>query len=156
MVLTENGSLQSSYQEYDKRVVGIVSGASGYKPGIILDRQEQEQKNKNRLPISLMGKVYCKVDARYSSIEIGDLLTTSSTKCYAMKAEESLEGFWSSDWKGIRFNKRRDRNDTCISYITIETFFSKCSRDTQKMGASFKNDVWQWFIGINFVLSFIP
>ena len=93
MVLTENGSLRSSYQEYDKRVVGIVSGASGYKPGIILDRQEQEQKNKNRVPISLMGKVYCKVDARYSSIEVGDLLTTSSTKCYAMKAENPLKAF---------------------------------------------------------------
>ena len=68
MVLTENGSLQSSYQEYDKKVAGIVSGASGYKPAIVLDRQEQSQnkKNKDRLPIALMGKVYCKVDARHS------------------------------------------------------------------------------------------
>jgi hypothetical protein len=97
MVLTENGSLQSSYQEYDKKVAGIVSGARGYKPGIILDRQQiQEQsqnKNKDRLPIALMGKVYCKVDARHSSIEIGDLLTTSSMKGYAMKAEDPLKAF---------------------------------------------------------------
>ena len=95
MVLTENGSLQSSYQEYDKKVAGIVSGASGYKPGIILDRQELDQNNKNkdRRPIALMGKVYCKVDARHSSIEIGDLLTTSSTKGYAMKAEDPLKAF---------------------------------------------------------------
>ena len=40
-----------------------------------------------------MGKVYCKVDARQSSIEIGDLLTTSSTKGYAMKAEDPMKAF---------------------------------------------------------------
>jgi hypothetical protein len=95
MILTENGSLQSSYQQYDKKVAGIVSGASGYKPAIVLDRQDQSQnqKNKERLPIALMGKVYCKVDARHSSIEIGDLLTTSSTKGYAMKAEDPMKAF---------------------------------------------------------------
>lgn len=96
MVLTENGSLQSSYQEYDKKVAGIVSGARGYKPAIVLDRQGQQgesQNNKDRLPIALMGKVYCKVDASHSSIEIGDLLTTSSTKGYAMKVEDPMKGF---------------------------------------------------------------
>jgi hypothetical protein len=92
MVLTENGSLQSSYEEYDKKVAGIVSGASGYKPAIILDRQNQNN-NDRRLPIALMGKVYCKVDARHSSIEIGDLLTTSSTKGYAMKAKDPMRAF---------------------------------------------------------------
>ena len=92
MVLNELGSLQPSYQEYDKKVAGIVSGASGYKPAIVLDRQ-QSQNNKGRLPVALMGKTYCKVDARHCSIEIGDLLTTSSTKGYAMKAEEPMKAF---------------------------------------------------------------
>ena len=78
IVLTENGSFQQSYQEYDKKVAGIISGASGYKPAIVLDRQEVQHQNtttnnehKSRLPIALMGKVYCKVDARHSSIEVG-------------------------------------------------------------------------------------
>lgn len=98
MVLTENGSLRSSYQEYDKKVAGIISGASGYKPAIVLDRQysepqPQNQKNKIRLPVALMGKVYCKVDARYSSIEIGDLLTTSSIRGCAMKADDQVKAF---------------------------------------------------------------
>ena len=73
----------------------IVSGASGYKPAIVLDRQgvqDQNKTTKTRLPIALMGKVYCKVDAR-SSIEIGDLLTTSSTKGHAMKAQEPTKAF---------------------------------------------------------------
>jgi hypothetical protein len=108
MVLTENGSLQSSYQEYDKKVAGIVSGAGGYKPALVLARQDQEQqerlekkKNKDRLPIDLMGKIYCKVDVRHSSIEIGDLLTTSSTKDYAMKVENPMKAFGSVIGKAL-------------------------------------------------------
>jgi len=40
-----------------------------------------------------MGKVYCKVDAQYSPIEIGDLLTTSATPGHAMKALDHLKAF---------------------------------------------------------------
>jgi hypothetical protein len=87
--------MQPSYREYDKKVTGIISGASGYKPAIVLDRRQQQQgqNNKDRLPIALMGKVYCKVDARHSSIEMGDLLTTSSTKGYTMKGEDPMKAF---------------------------------------------------------------
>jgi hypothetical protein len=92
MVLNKMGSLQPSYQEYDRKVAGIISGATGYKPAIVLDRQ-QPPKYSDRLPISLMGKTYCKVDANHSPIEIGDLLTTSSTKGYAMKADDPAKSF---------------------------------------------------------------
>src|SRR4030095_13789050 len=92
MVLTENGSLQSCYQEYDKKVAGIVSGGNEYKPAIVLDRREQKN-SKSRLPIALMGKVYCKVDARRASIETGDLLTTSSMKGHAMRAQDPIKAF---------------------------------------------------------------
>jgi len=105
MVLNENGSLESSYQEYDKKVAGIVSGGSGYKPAIVLgsqhsqnqfqnaDQNKNNDNKKRRLPIALIGKVYCKVDARHSPIGIGDLLTTSATKGYAMKAEDPMKAF---------------------------------------------------------------
>ena len=76
---------------YDKKVVGIVSGAGNYKPAIVLDKKESVP-NKNRLPISLMGKVYCKVDATHSPIEMGDLLT-SSTKGCAMKVDDPSKAF---------------------------------------------------------------
>lgn len=92
MVLDDSGSLLHSHQEYDRKVAGVVSGAAGYKPAILLDSKESHESN-NRLPIALMGKVYCKVDARYSSIETGDLLTTSSTKGHAMKAKDSTKVF---------------------------------------------------------------
>jgi len=92
MVLNELGSLRPSCQEYDKKVAGVISGAGGYRPAIILDKQ-QSQMNNGRLPVALMGKAYCKVDARYSPVEIGDLLTTSSTKGYAMKADDHTRAF---------------------------------------------------------------
>jgi hypothetical protein len=79
------GALCQSRQPYDKRVIGVISGAGGYKPGIVLDNQKSQR---NRMPIALLGKVYCKVDADYAPIEVGDLLTTSNTPGHAMKADD--------------------------------------------------------------------
>lgn len=90
MVLGEEGILRESDHAYDKRVAGVISGAGAYKPGIVLDKRESQMK---RLPIGLLGKVYCKVDARSSPIEIGDLLTTSNTPGHAMKANDPLKAF---------------------------------------------------------------
>jgi len=92
MVLNEAGELKRSDKEYDKKVVGVASGAGNYKPGIILDRKDQDQNN-NRTPIALVGKTYCKVDATFNPIQTGDLLTTSSTPGHAMKATDPLKAF---------------------------------------------------------------
>jgi hypothetical protein len=92
MVLNESGSLIPSHQEYDRKVAGVVSGAGGYKPAIVMDSKDTPP-GIDRLPIALMGKVYCKVDARDGPVEIGDLLTTSSTIGYAMKAEDPTKAF---------------------------------------------------------------
>jgi hypothetical protein len=90
MVLTESGILEPSSKAYDKKVVGVISGAGNYKPGIILDKQNN---NNNRKPIAMMGKVYCKVDADASPIETGDMLTTSMIPGYAMKAIDPFKAF---------------------------------------------------------------
>jgi hypothetical protein len=99
MVIDEGGALKRSQQAYDKRVAGVVSGAGGLKPGIILDKEES---NGGRLPVALMGKVACKVDARHSPIGVGDLLTTSSTPGYAMKADDPLRAFGAVIGKALR------------------------------------------------------
>ncbi|WKJ90065.1 hypothetical protein QZJ86_18960 [Methylomonas montana] len=87
MVVGAEGALFPCLQAYDKRVAGVVSGAGDYKPGIVLDKQQSAS---NRQPIALLGKVYCKVDAQYGAIEIGDSLTTSPTPGHAMKVGEPL------------------------------------------------------------------
>lgn len=99
MVLGEDGKLEQSQKAYDKRVAGVISGAGNYKPGLILDKQES---SKNRMPIALMGKAYCKVDASYGAIEIGDLLTTSFTPGHAMKVDDPAKAFGTVIGKALR------------------------------------------------------
>jgi hypothetical protein len=84
------GALTASQVAYDTRVVGVVSGAGDYRPGIVLDKQASAE---SRTPIALLGKVYCKVDATYGPVEIGDLLTTSPTVGHAMKAQDPQRAF---------------------------------------------------------------
>jgi hypothetical protein len=90
MVVDEGGALRASDKAYDKKVAGVVSGAGAYRPGMILGKTPSPGK---RVALGLIGKVYCKVDAQYSPIEVGDLLTTSPTNGHAMKATDPLAAF---------------------------------------------------------------
>lgn len=85
MVLDESGGLRVSDREYDTRVVGVVSGAGRYAPGVILDAAHDVDQ-RNRVPLALMGKVMCRVDASANPIMVGDLLTSSPVPGHAMKA----------------------------------------------------------------------
>jgi hypothetical protein len=49
-----------------------------------------------------MGKVYCRVDAQYSPIEVGDLLTTSPTPGHAMKAVDAIKAFGAVIGKALK------------------------------------------------------
>lgn len=91
--------LCESAAPYDKRVAGVISGAGEYKPGLVLGRQPGPE---HRVPLALIGKVYCKVDAQYAHVEIGDLLTTSPTPGHAMKATDSTKAFGAVIGKALR------------------------------------------------------
>jgi hypothetical protein len=91
VVIDSTGVLKQSDKPYDKRVAGVISGARDLRPGIILGRQHAH--DDNRMPVALVGRVYCKVDARYASVEVGDLLTTSATPGHAMKAHDHVQSF---------------------------------------------------------------
>lgn len=90
VVIGENTKLHECRRGYDKRVAGVVAGAGESKPGLILGRQVSTQK---RLPLALMGRVFCNADAQFGPIELGDLLTTSPTAGHAMKATDPLNAF---------------------------------------------------------------
>ena len=98
MVLGNEGTLSECQQAYDKRVAGVISGAGDYKPGIVLDKQTSG----NRQPVALMGKVFCKVDAQFGSVEVGDLLTTSCTPGHAMKTSDPTKAFGAVIGKALR------------------------------------------------------
>ncbi|MFQ6091788.1 MAG: hypothetical protein ACE5OR_03755 [bacterium] len=77
--------LKIADRAYDRCVAGIVSGAGGIKPGIAM---VQEDTFEGDHQVALTGRVYGLCDASYGSIEPGDLLTTSPTPGYAMKATD--------------------------------------------------------------------
>jgi hypothetical protein len=85
LIINEEGNLCASESPYDTRVAGVVAGAGDLKPAIVLQRLPS---TKLRLPIALVGKAFCKVDANFGSIAAGDLLTTSPTPGHAMKVAE--------------------------------------------------------------------
>lgn len=99
MVLNDDGGLRESSHAYDKRVAGVVSGAGSFKPGLVLDKQTPQG---NRKPIALLGKVFCKVDAQFGPIAVGDLLTTSPTPGHAMRADDAASAFGAVIGKALR------------------------------------------------------
>jgi len=99
MVIDGEGAVRQSTQAYDRCVAGVVSGAGSFKPGIILGKQ---QGCADTLPLALIGRVFCKVDADYGAIRVGDLLTTSATPGHAMRAGEAERAFGAVIGKALR------------------------------------------------------
>ena len=99
MVIDDDGALSPCASAYDTKVAGVVSGAGDLKPGVVLDKRPGQQ---DRVSVAMMGKVYCKVDARYGPIRVGDLLTTSLTPGHAMRASDASQAFGSVVGKALR------------------------------------------------------
>ena len=68
---------------------------------------------KTPVQVGLVGKVYCKVDAQYGAIRVGDLLTTSATPGHAMKAADAVRAFGAVIGKALR------NHDTGLGMIPI-------------------------------------
>ncbi|MFO0837959.1 MAG: hypothetical protein U1D55_05485 [Phycisphaerae bacterium] len=83
---TRPGELAISRSAYDPTVAGIVSGAGGVKPGMLMGQHGTKADGKHA--VALTGRVYCWVDASFGAIHPGDLLTTSDTPGHAMKAAD--------------------------------------------------------------------
>jgi len=77
------GKLKISKKAYDRRVAGIISGAGGINPGMIMGQSGSVADGE--FPVALTGRVYCWADASNGSINPGDLLTTSDIPGHAMK-----------------------------------------------------------------------
>jgi hypothetical protein len=80
------GKLAVSREAYDHKVAGIISGANGVNPGMVMGQQGNDAAS-GATPVALTGRVYCYVDADIAPVHPGDLLTTSATPGHAMKAD---------------------------------------------------------------------
>jgi hypothetical protein len=80
------GQLALSTEPYDHKVAGIISGADGVKPGLIMGQEGTIADG--AYPVAITGRVYCLADATEHAIEPGDLLTTSAVPGHAMKVTD--------------------------------------------------------------------
>lgn len=78
------GRLIVSRRAYNRRVVGIISGANKLSAGMVLP-DLASAKPVFALPVALTGRVWVYCDATKKAIQPGDLLTTSATPGHAMK-----------------------------------------------------------------------
>ncbi|MGE0886856.1 MAG: hypothetical protein AB7P14_25325 [Blastocatellales bacterium] len=84
-----SGKLTISRRTYDHRVAGVISGAGGIQPGVVMGQKGSVADGKH--PVALTGRTYCWADAKYGAIKPGDLLTTSATPGHAMKVTNHLK-----------------------------------------------------------------
>jgi hypothetical protein len=90
MVIGDSGALTPCKRPYDKRAVGVVSGAGTLRAAITLGASADVAASAN---IALIGTAYCCVDADFAPIEIGDMVTTSDTFGHGMKAMDPMSSF---------------------------------------------------------------
>jgi hypothetical protein len=79
------GKLCLARGAYNRCVAGVVSGANNFSAGAVLGNLPGHE---DAPPIALSGRVYVQCDASSAPIQPGDLLTTSETPGYAMKATD--------------------------------------------------------------------
>ena len=80
------GNLVVSKKTYDRTVAGVISGAGGVKPGMLMGQKGTSADGEH--PVAMTGRVYCRADASNAEIRPGDLLTTSQTPGHAMKVTD--------------------------------------------------------------------
>jgi hypothetical protein len=71
-------------EAFDPRVIGVAAGACGLRSGLRLGTRL----DKDRIPVAVAGRVYCKADASYGPIKLGDMLTSSLTHGHAMRVAD--------------------------------------------------------------------
>lgn len=82
-----DGKLTPCAQAYDTAVAGILSGAKGLQPGMVM-KAEGQPHAEGESPLAMTGRVWCLADASHTPILRGDRLTTSPTVGHAMKATD--------------------------------------------------------------------
>jgi hypothetical protein len=107
------GKLAVSNKPYDSKVAGIVAGANGIGSGVRLGAGQFDY------DVALAGRVYCNVDATEIAVEPGDLLTTSSTSGYAMKATDYMRAHGAILGKAMEKLERGEKGQILV-LVTLQ------------------------------------
>jgi len=90
------GTLTVSDKEYDRLVVGVISGANGLETGLIIGQKAHEVAGfgNGRLPVAMLGRVYVLADDSNGPIGPGTMLTSSGSRAgHAMAATDRDRAF---------------------------------------------------------------
>ncbi len=87
LIMGASGQLTHTTSPYDPAVVGVYSTEPGFVGGANSDHDSSD-----KIPLAIVGIVPCKVSAENGPIRVGDLLSTSSTAGYAMRASNAAAG----------------------------------------------------------------
>jgi len=87
LVIGPDGKLARSIAPYASNVVGVYSTNPGFVGG-----SDEDGTNPGKVPLAVIGVVPVKASAENGPIAPGDLLTTSSTPGYAMRADHFVGG----------------------------------------------------------------
>jgi len=81
------GALMCSRTAYDTKVAGVVSGAGGINPGLLLG---QDDMFAGDTKVAMTGRVYVNCSTENGPIVPGDRLTTATREGHAMRVNEEL------------------------------------------------------------------
>ncbi|MDE0058151.1 MAG: hypothetical protein OXI22_05215 [Defluviicoccus sp.] len=87
-------------------VVGVISGAGGLRPGMVIGSREDGTSD---FPVSMSGLVHVRVNGEGGAVRPGDLLSPSKVPGVGMRADDPLPGTvfgkalapWSGDREGL-------------------------------------------------------
>lgn len=77
-----------AHRAYNRSVAGVISGAGGIDPGMLMGQVGSAADG--NLAVALSGRVYCWADATFAAISPADLLTTSETPGHARRVGDHV------------------------------------------------------------------
>lgn len=111
------GKMRIATSAYDRTVAGIISGADGIAPGLVLGQKGTVADGE--YPIANAGRVWCYVDADAGGPVVpGDLLTTSETPGHAMKASDAARA--SGATMGKAMSKLESGRGLVLVLVTLQ------------------------------------
>jgi hypothetical protein len=110
------GQLVLSTTAYNRRVAGVLSGAGGIKPGMLMGQPGTLADGDQA--VALSGRVYVWADASNGPIVPGDLLTTSSKPGHAMKVTDYRKAQGATIGKAM--TELREGRGLVLTLVTLQ------------------------------------
>jgi hypothetical protein len=105
------GSLCLSNKKMDTKIAGVISGANGIQPGMMMGQSGTIAYGD--YPVALAGRVYVLANEEGGKISPGDFITSSSVKGYGMKVKNIAAA------QGAIIGKAMSKRDATTGYVLV-------------------------------------